>query len=107
VELYEGKSEVGINRRGKNKQGQMLMIPNANAPFDERVWVLKLIPTNGGAPALVFSYACHPVIVYGFAYAAISPDFPGVVQRVLREALGAKAYAQFVQGFAGKIRRER
>jgi len=53
---------------------------------------------------VVFSYACHPVIVYGYAFAAISPDFPGVAREVVREALGQKGHVQFVQGFAGNIR---
>jgi hypothetical protein len=42
--------------------------------------------------------------VYGYSLAAISPDFPGVARRTLREALGEHAHAQFVQGFAGNIR---
>jgi hypothetical protein len=65
---------------------------------------LKLTPHDGGPPAVVFSYACHAVIVYGFAYEAISADFPGVARRKLREALGPGTHAQFVQGFAGNIR---
>jgi hypothetical protein len=80
------------------------MIPDPQGPFDEKVWVLKLTPANGQSPAVVFSYACHPVIVYGYAYAAISADFPGVARRVVREALGQKAHTQFVQGFAGNVR---
>jgi hypothetical protein len=53
---------------------------------------------------VIFSYACHAVIAYGFEYAAISADFPGVARRSLREALGPGSHAQFVQGFAGNIR---
>jgi hypothetical protein len=104
VEVFQGKSDVGINRRGKNKVGKSTMLPNAAAPYDERVWVLKLTPKNGGAPAVIFSYACHAVIVYGYAYAAISADFPGVTREALRKELGENAHTQFVQGFAGNIR---
>src|SRR5262245_53363594 len=104
VEVFEGTSDIGINRRGRNKQGKMTMLANAKAPFDENVWTLKLTATDGSPPAVVFSYACHAVIAYGFEYAAISADFPGVARRVLRESLGAGAHAQFVQGFAGNIR---
>ena len=104
VEVFHGTSQVGINRRGKNKQGRSTMLPNPQAPFDEKVWVLKLTPENGQPPAVVFSYACHPVIAYGYAYAAISADFPGVARKVVREALGQKAHTQFVQGFAGNVR---
>jgi hypothetical protein len=102
--VFQGTSQVGINRRGKNKQGKRGIIPDPEGPYDERVWVLKLTPQSGGPPAVVFSYACHPVIVYGYDFAAISSDFPGVARDFLRESLGEKAHVQFVQGFAGNIR---
>jgi len=104
AEVFRGTSQVGINRRGKNKQGAMGMIPNADAPFEDKVWVLRVTPTNGQPPAIVFSYACHPVIAYGYGYSAISADFPGVARNVLRDKLGSGVHAQFVQGFAGDIR---
>src|SRR5439155_13473320 len=74
------------------------------SPYDERVWVLKLTPKDGSAPAVIFSYAYHPVIAYGFNFSAISADFPGVARNEVRKALGEKAHAQFVQGFAGNVR---
>jgi len=104
VEVFNGKSDVAINRRNRNRQGAMTMLPNANAPFDDKVWVLKLTPRGEGLPAVIFSYACHPVIAYGFDYSAISADFPGAARKELRRTLGEKAHAQFVQGFAGNVR---
>lgn len=104
VEVFEGKSDVGVNRRGKNKQGKTTMLPNAKAPYDDKVWVLRLTASDGKPPAVIFSYACHAVIAYGFNYSAISADFPGVTRNALRTALGNGAHAQFVQGFAGDIR---
>ena len=104
VEIFDGTSQVAINRRGKNKKGETAMLPNANAPFDEKLWVMKLTPENGSSPAVIFSYACHPVLAYGFNFSAISADFPGVARNVLREKLGEKVHAQFVQGLAGDVR---
>jgi len=104
VQVFEGKSDIAINRRGRNNQGKMTMLPNPKAPFDDNVWTLKLTPTDGSPPAIVFSYACHAVIAYGYEYAAISADFPGVARRTLRDALGPGSHAQFVQGFAGNVR---
>lgn len=104
VEVFNGTSKIAINRRGKNRFGKRGIIPDANGPFDEKLWVMKLTPENGSAPAVVFSYACHPVLVYGFNYSAISADFPGVTRNVLRKKLGANVHAQFVQGLAGDVR---
>jgi neutral ceramidase len=103
VEVFHGTSDVGINRRGKNKQGNPGIIPNPKGPIDDKVWVLKLTPETGEA-AVIFSYACHPVIVYGYANAAISADFPGAARNALRESVGRQSHVQFVQGFAGNIR---
>ena len=104
VEVFEGAAQVGINRRGRNDQGRMGILPDASAPFDDRVWVMKLTPGDGHPPAVVFSTACHPVIVYGYDYSAISADYPGAARKALRAALGLKSHVQFVQGFAGNIR---
>lgn len=103
VEIFHGASEVGINRRGKNKLGNRGILPDPKGPFDEKVWVMKITP-DAGAAAVIFSYACHPVIVYGYANATISADFPGVARREIREMLGEKTHTQFVQGFAGNVR---
>lgn len=103
VETFRGTSQVAINRRNRNKAGKTAMLPNAKGPINDEVWVMKVSPLDGAKPALVFAYACHPVIVYGYAGAAISADFPGVTRNILRETLGA-AQVQFVQGTAGNVR---
>ncbi len=103
VEVFQGISDVGINRRGKNKLGKRGILPDPKGPYDEKVWVMKLTPDTGPV-AVVFSYACHPVVVYGFTNSAVSADFPGVARNALREALGPQTHVQFVQGFAGDVR---
>lgn len=103
IEVFQGTSDIGINRRGKNKLGKRGILPDPKGPYDDKVWVMKLTPETGPV-AVVFSYACHPVIVYGYANAVISADYPGVARNALREALGPKTHAQFVQGFAGNVR---
>ena len=102
--VYRGEARIGINRRGKDPSGRGGIIPDANAPYDDQLWVLRLAPTNNQPTAVIFSTACHPVIVYGYALAAISADFPGVARKELRALLGPRTHAQFVQGFAGDIR---
>ena len=104
VEVFETNSQMAINRRGKNKNGIRGILPDPNGPIDETLWVLKLSPKDGTAPAIVFSYAAHPVIVYGYAGAAISADFPGAARQFVRQSIGEKAHVQFIQGFAGNVR---
>ncbi len=112
VTVHEGKSDVGINRRGRARRersagedsGGVSMIPNPDAPYDPRVWVLRLDAPDGTARGVLFSYACHPVMVYGFARRAISGEYPSVARREIREALGPQVHAQFLQGCAGNIR---
>jgi neutral ceramidase len=105
AEVFDGRSQVAINRRGKNKNGEPSMVPNPQGPIAERLWVMRLSPQDRQkAPAVVFSYGCHPVIVYGYAGSAISADYPGEARRVLRRELGAQAHLQFVQGLAGNVR---
>ncbi|PWU15425.1 MAG: hypothetical protein C5B50_15430 [Verrucomicrobia bacterium] len=103
VEVFEGKSQVAINRRGHDSDGKPAMKPNPRGPIAEKLWVLKLTPEQGEPPIIVFSYACHAVIVYEFAPASISADFPGVTRNVLHDKLGG-ARVQFVQGLAGDVR---
>ena len=104
VEVFRGTSKTGINRRGKNRQGNPGILPNPSGPMDTNVWVMRLSRLDGAPAALVFSYACHPVLVYGFAHAALSADFPGAARNALREELGREIHVQFVQGLGGNIR---
>lgn len=104
VEIFEGTAQVSINRRGRNKQGNINILPNPKGPIDEKLWVMRIVPAGKKPEALIFSYACHPVIVYGYAYAAISADFPGVARRVIRTNNSKLGHVQFIQGLAGNVR---
>jgi len=37
VEVFQGTSQLGINRRGKKESGRGVMLPDAQGPFDEKV----------------------------------------------------------------------
>ncbi len=104
IAVFEGKSMVGINRRGRNPQGNIGILPDPKGPIDENVWALRIFPEGDRPGALIFSYACHPVIVYGYAFAALSADFPGVARKEIFERHGKLDHVQFVQGFAGNVR---
>jgi neutral ceramidase len=100
--LHRGTSQVGINRRNRNEDGSTGMQPNVEALYLPDLPIFDIYTEDGRA--LLFSYACHPVIVYGSAWNAISADYPGVCRRHLRQTLGDDLHCQFVQGLTGNIR---
>lgn len=104
VEVYQGKSDVGISRRGKNAAGQPAIAPDPDGPYDPTVWILRLSSPDGRTRAVLFSYACHPVANYKWAPRSISADYPGVTRRELHAALGKDVHVQFLQGPGGSIR---
>lgn len=101
--LHRGESHIGINRRNRNAQGEIAMLPNRDALYLPDLPVFD-IRTTDGQRALLFSHACHPVIVYGHAWDALSAEYPGVCRRHLRHMLGDAVHCQFMQGFTGNIR---
>ena len=103
VRWHRGTSDIGINRRGRNAQGLMALLPNADGYYNPDLWVLDVAGVDGER-CIAFSYGCHPVIVYGYAWDAISADFPGACRRALQDALGESVQTQFVQGLAGNVR---
>jgi neutral ceramidase len=104
VQVHQGKCDVGINRRGKSPSGQTLMKPNPDAPYDPTVWILRVTSPEGKTRAVLFSYACHPVIVYTYAWSKISAEYPGVARQEIRAGLGKDVHVQFIQGPAGNVR---
>jgi hypothetical protein len=102
VTLHQGSSDVGINRRNCNAQGEMMMAPNPAGAYNPDLWVFDV--TAGEKRCLLFNYGCPPVIVYGYAWDGISADYPGECRRRLRGEFGADVHCQFIQGLAGNVR---
>ncbi|MDE2999021.1 MAG: hypothetical protein OXU79_08085 [Gemmatimonadota bacterium] len=104
VTEFRGASAVGINRRRRGPSGEMGMGPNPDGAHNPDLWLIDVAALDGGDRCVVFSYGCHPVIVYGYAWDGISADFPGVCRAALRSELGANVHSQFIQGLAGNVR---
>ena len=102
ISWHEGVSHVAINRRGYNEQGQIANRPNPEGIYNPDLWVLNIV--GRGTRYVLFCYGCHPVLVYRFAWNAISADLPGAGRRELRRKLGPGTYCQFIQSFAGNVR---
>ncbi len=100
----DGSSEIGINRRVKTSEG-VVMAPNPDGQYHRQLWTLELKPTNPHSPGcVIFSHACHPVILYGCQWTSISSEWPGRCRKALRAELGEGTHCQFMQGLAGNIR---
>ncbi len=104
VTEYRAASAVGINRRRKSPSGKIQMGPNPDGVHNPDLWLIDVSATESDDRCVVFSYGCHPVIVYGYAWDGISADYPGVCRAKLRSDLGANVHCQFIQGLAGNIR---
>jgi hypothetical protein len=85
-----------LSRRFPFLRRGVSMAPNPRGIKDETIQVLRL-----GAEAVIWNYACHPVIVPQMNH--ISSDFIGVVRRALRAKLGLKTAVLFWQGFSGDV----
>lgn len=100
----QGTSRIAINRRRRG-EGGITMGPNPQGRVDEDLWMLEI--RSRQAPdrrALLFAHGCHPVMVYDFAWQAISAEWPGEARRALQRDLGTQTHTQFFQGLAGNVR---
>ena len=103
VTEHRGTSDMGINRRNRNAAGEMVLAPDPAGTYNRDLWVLDLA-ADDGRRCVLFSYGCHAVIVYGYAYDSLSADYPGVCRRQLHAELGQEVHCQFIQGLAGNVR---
>ena len=104
IRVHTGRSDVGINRRNRDEDGMMGLRPNPDGLYNPDLWILDITARRGGGRCMAFSYACHPVLVYGFAWDAISSDYVGVCRRTLKARVGERTHCQFFQGTAGNVR---
>ncbi len=96
----QGEVRVGINRRERTADGQIILGQNPAGPVDPRVAVLRIDSADGRPLATLLNYACHPVSL-GSQCTSFSSDFPGVARRLVEEQTGAMCL--FLQGATGNI----
>ncbi len=101
VSAGNGSCAIAVNRRFQRPEdGAVVVGRNWNGPVDHEVKVIRIDQEDGKPLAAIVNYACHGIIV-GPDCDLITPDFPGVVKRVLEQATGATCL--FLQGAAGNI----
>ena len=94
----EGTARVSINREEIDSKGKTFVGQNPDGLTDHSVPVLRVDDLEGGPIAVITGYACHPVSM-GYETYEFTPDFPGVVRRVVERVTGATCL--YLTGAAG------
>lgn len=106
------ESRISENRRVILKDGRQVDMRRAYAfawdeeidstgPIDSQVGLLRLDRLDGRPLALVYNFACHPIM--NPPARGSSADFPGAASHLLETAFDGEAMAFFIQGCAGDI----
>jgi hypothetical protein len=100
------------NRRLKLKSGKTVDVRHAYSlppdeevvsvgPVDPQIGVLRIDRKSGGALAVVYNFACHPI--QGVPSGGNTADITGFASQVIEDNLDGGAIALFVQGCGGDI----
>lgn len=96
-----GNCAIGVNRRFQRPEdGAVVVGRNWEGPVDHEVKVVRIDTLAGEPLAAIVNYACHPITV-GPDAQLVTPDYPGVVKRVVEQTTGATCL--FLQGATGNI----
>lgn len=106
------EKRISENRRMQLKDGTQVDMRRAYSmprdedvasvgPIDPQVGLLRLDRTDGSPLAVVYNFACHPIM--NPPHKGSSADYPGFASKVIEDALGGGAVALFVQGCGGDI----
>ena len=106
------ETRVSENRRLKLKGGREADVRHAYAlppdeevvgvgPIDPQVGVLRLDRADGRPLAVVYTFACHPIM--GVPSGGNTADLTGFASKAVEDALGGGAVALFVQGCGGDV----
>lgn len=96
-----GEARINVNRRFRRPEdGAVICGRNWGGPVDHQVQLLRIDAADGAPLAAVVNYACHPITV-GPDCELVTPDYPGVMKRVVEAATGATCL--FLQGATGDL----
>lgn len=93
-----GEAPGGVHREELLPDGRIVVGRNPSGPHDHSVDVLRIDDLQGKPIAVMTGYAAHPVVM-GYQTHLLSPDFPGVVRRIVEQATGATCI--YLTGAAG------
>ena len=96
-----GQCAIAVNRRFQRPEdGEVIVGRNWQGPVDHEVKTVRIDTLDGAPLAAIVNYACHPITV-GPDNHLVTPDYPGVVKRVVEQATGATCL--FLQGATGNV----
>ncbi len=95
-----GSSPLAVNRRMTKPDGTAAVGLNWDGAVDPTLTVVRLDGGDDAPVATIVHYACHPIIL-GPDNTFVTPEYPGIVKRVVEAALGG--HCLFVQGACGDI----
>ena len=100
--IARGYSDIGVNRRLRTKEGNIVIGPNFQGMTDPTVGVLRVDRMNGFPLAVLVNYACHAVTL-GPENLFFSADYPGYMMNMLEKLWNNKTIVMFANGPAGNI----
>jgi len=95
-----GTSTIGVNRRERRPDGQIILGQNPAGPCDREVRVVRLDSAAGVPLAALVNFACHPVSAAS-QMREISADYVAAMRELVETFAGAACL--FLQGAAGNI----
>ncbi|HZP82470.1 MAG TPA: hypothetical protein VFB21_12590 [Chthonomonadaceae bacterium] len=95
-----GESYIGVNRRERRPDGEIILGQNPQGPCDRQVGVIRLDTAEGQPFAALVNFACHPVSPAG-RMRVFTADYVGVMRQMVEAFTGAACL--FLQGAAGNI----
>ena len=96
----KGQAAIGVNRRERFPDGNILIGDNPNGAVDREIGVIRIDDLGGRPIAVVMTAAAH-TIVLGPKTSQLSPDYVGPAREIVDRATGATSL--FFQGAAGNV----
>ncbi len=95
-----GESHIGVNRRERRPDGQIVLGQNPEGACDREVRLVRLDTAEGKPMAALVNFACHPVSAAS-QMRLLSADYIAPMRQLVETFTGATCL--FLQGAAGNI----
>jgi neutral ceramidase len=95
-----GQSGIGVNRRLRLPEGDIIIGRNPDGYVDRTVSVARIDGQDGTAIASLVGFGCHPITL-GPEANVVSADYPAAMRHVVEGATGAPCL--FLQGAEGDV----